>query len=349
MRALPALLAAGCLLAATPTTARAAPPPALLEAESALEKLQLAQAEAAAARTLDFPGLHRDAVLRALSIQGEVKALLGKNPASVAAFEQLLVLEPNFEVEKRWSPKVQSRFFEAKAQAKKRGALGLELNPQRKGDLLIGIDVGLKPDPSHLATTLVIHIAGQPDLDLPIDGSGGTTHVQLRAPLPAQLWAELLSAKGQQFVVAHDEAHPLKVEADKLPPPVAVPTASLTTAPEPRTSAPAGGLDQPAPAPLSLRPAAYAVGGTGLAALAIGSFFGIRARQDASTYAGVERNGSGQVTSLTQTEAQALVDRSAWQAPLANVLLIGGGALVATGVGLFLFGPDGSSPQAAEE
>jgi hypothetical protein len=93
-----------------------------------------------------------------------------------------------------------------------------------------------------------------------------------------------------------------------------------------------------------VRPAGIAVGAVGLAGVGVGVVFGLRANGDRAKVLNASTNGSGVVTGLTQAEAARLDASARSNALLANVLMISGGALAATGLLMAVLAP--SSPSA---
>ncbi|MEW5739845.1 MAG: hypothetical protein AB1938_13015 [Myxococcota bacterium] len=91
-----------------------------------------------------------------------------------------------------------------------------------------------------------------------------------------------------------------------------------------------------------MRPTAIGLGVAGVAALAAGGVFGYLSFDARGKIDNAEKDPNGIVTGITEKEAQALDSQARTFAVVANILFVAGGVMAATGLGLFLFGDDGS-------
>jgi hypothetical protein len=169
---------------------------------------------------------------------------------------------------------------------------------------------------------------------VPVDP--GSQRVEARAP-GYQTWAhtENLGRAAQLSLTVPQLTAATTAAADLPPQPLAA------TAVEPQPAGGAAASDTPAPAKGSgQRTAAWITGGAGVVALAIGSYFGVRA---ASKNSDAEQACPDQQCSPAN---YTLHEDAQSAATLSNVFVIGGAALVATGVVLYLTAPTAESAQA---
>jgi serine/threonine-protein kinase len=133
------------------------------------------------------------------------------------------------------------------------------------------------------------------------------------------------------------------LQASPEPAPVVAPPESappLASAPPPQPAAPPPST-QPAPTPVEQRsPIPWIVGGVGIAALGVGTGFGIAAINNADKSRDLCPNGQ-----CHDPAGQTAADHAHTQATISNVSFILGGAAVATGVVLYFTLPTKQSTQ----
>ncbi|MBS2030468.1 MAG: hypothetical protein JST54_21375 [Deltaproteobacteria bacterium] len=297
--------------------AAAAPPAPLDQARSEMAALRYDKAETALRAGLSADGNDRATLLALLSLTGEVKAIVGKADESTAAFKELLYLAPDTAPSASWSPKVSSRFTEAKAWLAAAAPLSVEpadpisANGQVQAVVLEVHDAALK-----LATQVRLNVNGTPTtVAVPADG-------KIVAPItPAtevKYWAELLGPAGATLLALGAPTAPLMAKA--------APGVPLSL------KADAAPADHSA-----LRPYSYAVAGAGVALLAGSTSFALGASSDRSKLANAAKDANGRVTGLSQQDAFSLYSEGNSRASTAVFLGATGAAVLAAGVGLWIY------------
>lgn len=193
-------------------------------------------------------------------------------------------------------------------------------------------------DPENLVPGFELLRDGQPvsrglfGVAVPVDP--GEHRLEARAPgrLP---WT------GVQRVGADADAATVTV------PKLALDPSAVATPSEPPPAAPAslelGATGTPERPTNVRRTAGLVAGGVGLVALGVGGFFGVRAINKNNE---AKDNGcSG--SSCNDLDGKELTDQAMTAATLANVFVIGGAAIAATGVVLYLTAPSDDTPSAA--
>jgi hypothetical protein len=174
---------------------------------------------------------------------------------------------------------------------------------------------------------------------LPVPVDPGPQRIEVRAP-GYEAWSHTEQVgKGAQQSVS---VPPLQAAA--TPAPSAVPVS--TPAPVPpaairRQAEQSAAPRAPDKGATWQRTAGLVTGGVGLAALAVGTYFGVRA---ASKNSDAQRFCPGGGSVCTSNEGLMLTDEAQSSATLANVFVFGGAALAATGVVLYLAAPDEDTP-----
>lgn len=296
----------------------AAAEPNLERARSLVDALQFPAAKAALLLAKKAPSLTHAEVLELYELSGIVAGSTKDARAATEAFRVLLVLEPGFKLKGKYSPKVTTPFFEARALAKQVVTPSLEL--ERSDDVdgaLTKVVLRSASDGGGLVTTV--------RLDLVEDGASRTVTLpwatRLEVPVRARkvvVTAVLLSEAGWRLVEP-----PALVREAPAPPPPAPP---VVTVPPIATVQPA-----PAPTPSStVRTVGYVLGGVGLAAAGLGVYFGVRSQTARSTVLGAIQDGV--VTGLTRERALELNREVTTNATLANLTFATAGALIIGGV-----------------
>lgn len=309
----------------------ASPPPGLLEARGKIDNLDYAAALKALDRALETEGLEREVVLEIYELKGVSFAVLGKADKAREAFRALLALDPKRRLSGAQPPRVTSAFFEALGRAAAEGTLALQPSLEEEGGQFRAVVVTVPVNPLKLAKKLSLHatVNGMPrEVEVALSGEAKSARLEINAPR-FTWWVEARGERGAQLVALGSAELPNVVEAPPKPPPD-VPVATALVPQEAEPAAPRG-------APL--RVAGAVVGVAGVGALAVGVGIGAASADARRRVDEAEVDAEGYVTGMTQREA-ALLDRQARdQAAVANVLMIGGALIAATGLVLVLFAP----------
>lgn len=310
------------------------------QAETALEQARahtLALRYTAAGKALKQVSLqprltHAD-VIDFYELSAIVAASTGNSQAAKEAFAALVLLEPGYKLKGRYSPKVTTPFFEGKAFAQDHGALSVSLASSSIANGRVGqLTLAFSRDDRGLVKTVqvtVLEDGASRTLQLPFVAKGKTSLevsgkvVDLRLTLiGANEWALA------DLPPLTAEVPPPVVETQPLPPAAPLPEAPLVAS-QTVTSSP-------------LRPVSYVLAGLGAAGLITGAIFGVSSQSARSTVLNAQQ-GTDLVTSITRARALELSQQASSQALIANLALIGGGVVLATGVVLWLLGLPSSS------
>jgi hypothetical protein len=179
-------------------------------------------------------------------------------------------------------------------------------------------------------------------VETPGDLSGKTASISVDAA-KVEWWADGIGDRDAVVVQVGNEAQP-KVDLG-VPAPVAraEPTEGGPLTPPPNAATPGEGLTQEGPGMSGLRTGGIVLAVVGVIGLGVGGAFGFLSNQAKGKIDGAMTNAMGQVTSLTQKDAYALDSTVRTDAIIANVGFVLGGALVGTGVLLFLLGGNSGS------
>lgn len=319
------------LLAAAPAFAEANGD--LDKAQALFDQLNYKQAQPALDAAWKHPGNDRSQVLMILELQGVVAATLNQAAKATGYFAQLLALDPTHKLAGDWPPRVMTPFYEAKGRVGDQGGVSFKPGkPALSGGKVIQIGAELS-DPTKLAKKVRFHVRS--------DGGAwnvSTVDAQKHAAASSdgakvEWWAELLNEFDGVLALAGDAATPVtEGEAPKAAP---VAEAALPPPPPPVESA------RQESAPWSAgRWAGIAVGAAGVVAVGVGVVEGLQASSLRDQVNKAAKDGSGNVTSLTQAKAYQLDSQQRTAATVANICLIGGGVAAAAGVTLvILSGP----------
>lgn len=302
-------------------------------AETALEQarahtvaLRYTAASKALKQVSQQPGLTHADVIEFYELSAIVAASTGNSQAAKEAFAALVLLEPGYKLKGRYSPKVTTPFFEGKAFAQDHGALSVSLASSSITNARVGqVTLAFSRDDRSLVKTVevtVLEDGASRTLQLPFVAKGKSTlEVSGKA---VDLRLTLIGANA--WVLAHlppltVEVPPPVVETQPPPPPVPLTEAPLVAS---ATSSP-------------LRPIAYGLAGLGAAGLITGAIFGISSQTARTTVLNAQQ-GTDLVTTITRAHALELSQQASSQALIANIALIAGGTVLATGVVLWLLG-----------
>lgn len=295
------------------------------DALSALKK-------ARAAKSLD-----RSSLLRILELQGIAAAQQRQSAQAIAAFTELLTLDPSHKLDGDFAPRVTTPFLEAGQAVTEQGALEPKPSaPTIAGRKVSAVGVELPKDPLKHVRAVVFHLdAGQGWQSQRTTLAAGSASVVVDAA-QVSWWVELLGENDAQLVLVGSQQAPIV----SIPPP---PIVEATPPPPPPLV-----VEKPAPSVGSpLRTVSFVVMGAGLAAAGTGIFFGLRSSSalQALDAARAQKDAAGNVTGITEREAVLKGAQAATDGTIANALFIGAGALAATGVLLFILGaPSDAQP-----
>lgn len=310
-------------------SAQTAPP--LGAVQRAMKDLNYAQAKDELAKVAaSGVALSRAEVLEFYEVSGVVSATLGDAAAAKDAFFKLALLEPNAKLKGRPAPKVSTPFFEAKAAAAEAGAIGLATEAVGPGNQR-ALRVRVSGKHQELAASLGTEA-------VPATGSPVTKAFPLAASVdvpcpaaPCQVTVRLLSSQGWELL----RVGPMTVPATSDAPSAAT---QPSLAPAPSGAAPAPVSVATRAAEPKLRPLAYGLGITGIAALGAGLVLGLVSNGERQRFANATRTADGAIDGLTRQQALDLEATARGTATGANVAFISGGALLAAGVVVWLLG-----------
>lgn len=309
-----------------------APPSAgargLATARALVDEFQFAKALTVISDTLKEPGLETATLISLYELEGIAHATNGATGPARESFARLLTLDPAHPMPNELPPKVRTLYFGARTLAQREALELVAEQPTRTDGFIEALSVTVKTSSLVPVTGVrfIVSIDDGPSTTtvVPLDGAHKPT-VKVHGA-KVKWWADLLGAR---------EAVLRSVEREELPP-----------AEELVKKVPAEGVGQSAP-PVSsgswVKPAGVAVGIGGLVGVTIGAVLGGQSADARAKIAGAQTDANGVVIGLTQVEA-ARLDATARGGLAANVLMISGGALAATGLLMVLLGPDEPAP-----
>ncbi|WP_395847300.1 hypothetical protein [Cystobacter fuscus] len=281
---------------------------------------------AEAARALEEaraqPGNERDTLLEILEMQGVVAGMLQQPAKARAAFQALLVLEPDHRLTGDYAPRVVTPFFEAKAWVNDQdAALRLEVVPGSREARALAVQV--TKDLLGLGRTVRFHLrdgAGWTRQEQPL--AEGSASVVMKGER-AEWWVQLLDERQAVLTSLGSAAAPLvaQVPGALVPPPVAGKTPAARVAPG-----------------SPLRTVAVVCLGLAAGAGAAGGYLGWQSSQARARVTGAAVDESGLTVGLSQREAFALDARARSQGGWANVLFGVAGAAAIAGGTLWVLG-----------
>jgi hypothetical protein len=303
-----ATLSALALLAApeAPATSGAGE---LAKAVAALEVPDFDLAQAALDRALESPGTDRQTLLQIYELRGFLAAALRKSDAALEEFKALLVLAPDYQPTRSYSPRVMTPYLEAKAWVADNGALRfVPLPPSPEKGVITKAGTTVVTDPLKLGRKVRFHTRSAPDkwADDVVDLEHGMAEVRLRIT-GSGWWAELLGER--DVVLSRLASAEAPIVDGKLP---AAPPLALKLSKRQWTG----------------------VGLGGAAAIAAGAatFFGLTAQAQRDEIAHATKDGAGRIVSMTQAQAYEKT-RDARAAAIAADLLWVASAALAGGAG----------------
>jgi hypothetical protein len=299
------------------------PNPDLLRARQLIEDVRFTEASRALEAALARASNDRATLLEILELQGVVAATLQSPAKARAAFQALLVLSPEYELQGDYAPRVMTPFFEAKAWVSDFGALQVEAAPaSRTQDSVERVAVRLVADPLKMGRAVRFRGedgAGWFEHESPLVEGEASTEVKGER---VRWWAELLDERQAVLATVGSEATPVTEVALRLEGLVAAPPSVN----EPLQEAP------------PWRALSYASLGAAVGAGAAGGYFGLRSRSARSELEKAAVDERGLTTGLTQREAYALEERARSSARLANALFGVAGAVAIAGGTFWVLG-----------
>lgn len=292
----------------------------LTAARGLVDEFQFGKALAVIGETLKEPGLDTATLISLYELEGIANATNGGTAAARDSFARLLTLDPSHPLPAELPPKVRTLYFGARTIAQREALELVAEVPARKAGRIELLEVSVKTSTlvpaSAVRFTVIADDAPALVTVVPLDGARKPA-VQVNGA-HVKWSAELLSLR--QAVLR-------RIEREELLPVEELPSTGVATAPAALT-----------PSGAWVRPAGIAVGAAGLVGLGVGAVFGVQSAEARSKISRAETNADGVVVGLTQAEA-ARLDASARSSALtANVLMIAGGALTATGLLMVLLG-----------
>ncbi len=310
---------AGGMVLLAVVLATMAAPPELATAETAMSKYKYADALAALKKARVAKGLDRPSLLRILELQGIAAGQQRQSAQAIAAFTELLTLDPTHKLDGDFAPRVTTPFLEAGQTVTEQGALEPKpAPPSIAGRKVAGLTLEIPRDPLKQVRSVVFHFnAGAGWQSQSAVPSGGKATIALDAA-EVSWWAELMGDNDAHLVLVGSEQAP--IAAAPPPPPEVVKPAAAGLPP--------------------LRIVSFVAGGLGLAAAGTGLFFGARSSStlQALTAARAQKDAAGNVIGVTERDALARGTQAASDGTIANALFLTAGTLVATGVVLFILG-----------
>lgn len=337
----------GCVALAS--TAGAAEP-TVETAQAQVRDLSFKAAERSLARVAQTRNLRNEDVITWHALKGIVAGSLKDAKGARDAFRALLNLNLGYRLEGRFSPRVMTPFFEAKRWAEENGALTVDRSPPLITEGQVRrLSFAVKGDALKRVSAVVVNVreAGGDWRVVRLGPAGGDVTTQAAR---VASWVQLEDERGWALVVDGSQSAPIIVQAGA---PVATatppgPTEQLTPLPPPPPP-PTVSLVEPATSSPRFRPAAWTLVGTGVAALGIGLAFGLIANSERTRFTQATRDSAGVITGLTRQGALELDAAMRTHALVADILFAVGGALAATGVGLWIAGTISPAPAGGVE
>lgn len=303
--------------------------PDLPRARLLLDGLRYTEAARALEAARARPGNDRNTLLEILELQGVVAAMLQQPAKARTAFQTLLVLAPDHQLQGDYAPRVVTPFFEAKAWVDdQQAALRLEATPAGTTNTSIEqVGVQVTRDVLKLGHAVRFHLREEGAewrwQDSPLAEGKASVAVKTER---VQWWAALLDERQAVLATVGSADAPLL----ELSPRQRALTHSLT---QPQDTS---GLEGSPSSPW--RTAAYVCLGVAAGSGAAGGYFGWRSRSDRAEVENAAVDENGLTQGLTQREAYALDERARSNARLANVLFGVAGAAALVGGTFWVLG-----------
>jgi hypothetical protein len=292
--------------------------PALESAKAEFKALRYPQAEKALKDVLSATGLSRAEVLELYELQALLAAGANRGADAREAFVALLTLDPEYKLKGKPSPRVTTPFFEARAQVKEQGALTISSEGQPTAERVGTVRVTARGRTAQVRAIRAEVTEGAETHSVGLPPEGGQLVVSSRA---ATVTIKVLGSLDWTLL----EPPPARFESPSAPAPGPVVTVAPVAAPPPP---PPVVVETPQAAPL-VHPAAWVLGGAGVAALIVGAVFGSQ---------GVAARMQAESGAVSRAEALDLSTRAVRDSTIANVFFVSGGVALAGGVVALLLG-----------
>jgi hypothetical protein len=292
-------------------------------ARALIDDFQFPKALAVIGETLKEAGLDRSTLISLYELEGIALATSGAGPAARDSFARLLTLDPTHAMPVELPPKGRTLYFGARTIAAREALELTAVVPTRTAGFIESVAVTVK-------TSALLPVTGVRFTVSADDAAPVTTVVALDGARNPSVQVHGAHVKWSAALLGAHDAILRQVERDevreedvKVPGPIAV------VAP-PVAAAPSG---------LWVRPAGIAVGIGGVVAVGVGAVLGLQSTDARSKINNAQTDANGVVVGITQADAARLDATARSNALAANVLMIAGGAVAATGLFMFLLGP----------
>jgi tetratricopeptide (TPR) repeat protein len=197
----------------------------LQRAGTLVRQTEYQQALRLAERVLKSPNNGPDDLVEAYRIQGLCLSALGKTEAAVAAFRQLLAIQPGFRLSKDISPKLSPPFYQAAGLAVEQKPVALEHKVPAPGATLEGqdLEVTLLGDPFKMVKAIRLAFWEDGDAEQQLV-SGITSPGKLLLKVPVELrsgkvsyFFEAINEFGSCVARAGSKASPFVLQAKAAP------------------------------------------------------------------------------------------------------------------------------------
>lgn len=288
-------------------------------------------------------GLERESLLTLLESRGLAQASLGQTQQAEESFRSVLQLEPRRDLTGKYTGKVVPVIAAAKEWFKANGGIELgPLDPGTEDGRVKQVSLFVKNDPLKLITQAKFYVRKDGGAWKPVETTlaNGAAAVDVDGEV-IEWWAELLSERKDQLMFLGSAGKPIKQTA---PAPVAVAKVEEKKADAPVNTVPLETKVTPAETTLTaqpvtrgspLRPVGFVMMGLGVAAIGVGSYFGINSSSIRTTVRTSLDAGGYDPNELYARDQTAIS-----QAAIANTLFIGGGALALSGLLFVILGTD---------
>ena len=294
-------------------------------------------------------GLERESLLTLLESRGLAEASLGQTQKAEESFRSVLQLEPKRDLTGKYTGKAATVIAAAKEWFKEHGGIELgPLDPGAQDGRVKQISLFVKNDPLKLISQVRFYVRKDGGAWKPVEASlaNGAAATDVDAEV-VEWWAEALSEKKDQLMFLGSAGKPIKQSA---PAPVAVakvePVKEVVKddvpakEPEKKLTPTEKKSDerlevQPAAQGSPVRTAGFVVLGVGVAAVAVGTYFGVTSSAQRAAV-------KADIVSGTRSRAELYAaDQAAiGSATIANVMFIGGGVAAAAGLVMVIVGKD---------
>jgi hypothetical protein len=301
-------------------------------------------------KAMTEPGNDLETTLELLELQGVCNAALKKPGPAKAAFGKLVSLSPGYEMNRRGPPPAVKAFADAKASAEP--LVIVPAAPDMSTGKISEIALEVKSDSHKYAKTVVFNyrVGGGKWKFRAVPVTNGRVASKVDAPEKVEWYATVLGANETEILRIRNADSPI-THTYQAPAPrekaVAQDTPrrseerSLT--PEEKPASDIEVLDSGKKRARWVTPISVTLIGAGAVAGGVGTYFGIQSAGARSRFAAATMGADPVVVGFTRRDAQGLDSQARSGGLIANSLWVAAGALVLTGVGLMVFGPEESA------